>query len=365
MFQKLKNCFGKDPVNTGRQRELDIARGIALVFMTFSHSIEILGWFFDPNASSTPSWADVDAVIKAVAPVFIFCMGISLCYSRKKTPRDLTRRAIFMVGIVFLLEIARTAIPTFIEWLVFRDFQSIRYAYQFLCVDIMQFATLTLLTIALLKKLNCRPAYMLAVAVVFSIAGQLLQGVSTGSVIGDYAVGYLWHSHSTAYFPLLNWFILPVIGYALGYLWLRLEDKETFFRLITPIGAIFTIVYFVAMAIIGEWYYFSGGDYCGIGIIDVLVMFVVFLTILGVSHYIGRFFTKIGNVLESMGMRVNSVYCIHWTIYAFLYLALRCFVGENYVPMWLVIPVGALVLLLANIISYIYKKKIGREVEKL
>ena len=51
MFKKIINCFSNDPVNLGRQREIDIAKGIALLFMTFSHSIEILGWFFDPSLS--------------------------------------------------------------------------------------------------------------------------------------------------------------------------------------------------------------------------------------------------------------------------------------------------------------------------
>ena len=185
MINILKNCFDKDPVNLGRQKELDIAKGIALIFMTISHSIEILGWFFDPQIASIPSWADVDAVIKSVAPIFIFCMGISLCYSRKKSEKDLLGRVLSLAGMVVALEICRTIIPCFIEWLVFRDIDSIRYAYQFLCVDVLQFATLALLVITLFKKLQLKPLGMLAVATICSVIGQLLQGVSTGSVMAQ------------------------------------------------------------------------------------------------------------------------------------------------------------------------------------
>ena len=35
MIKKIKNCFAKDPVNLGRQKELDIAKGMAIIFMVF------------------------------------------------------------------------------------------------------------------------------------------------------------------------------------------------------------------------------------------------------------------------------------------------------------------------------------------
>ena len=354
MFKKVKNCFSSDPVNSGRQREIDIAKGIALIFMTFSHSIEILGWFFDPSISPAVSWHDFDLVIKSIAPVFLFAMGLSLCYSRKKSASDLFHRGIGMVGLVLLLESFRTVIPSLIEWLIFRDFNSIRYAYQILCVDVLQFASMALLAMALFKKMNLKPWAMLAVSAVLSVIGQLLAGVSTGSTIGDYIVGYLWHSHPTSYFPLLNWLIVPVMGYAFGTLWKHLKDKSTFFSIITPIGGAISVMYYLSMILLGKWYYFSGENYCGLGIFDAAFMFIVFLTILGAGYYLAGY--KQGFVwLASMGKRVNSVYCIHWTIYALLYLTLRSTVVDNYVPMWAVIPVGILVLLLANIISMFYK----------
>jgi RsiW-degrading membrane proteinase PrsW (M82 family) len=76
MVKKIINCFDKDPVNLGRQRELDIAKGIFIIFMSFSHCIEILGWFFDPNSSVGASWHDFDMVIKSLVLVVISCMGI-------------------------------------------------------------------------------------------------------------------------------------------------------------------------------------------------------------------------------------------------------------------------------------------------
>lgn len=359
MLDKLKNCFSKDPVNVGRQRELDIAKGIVIIFMSFSHCIEILGWFFDPSLTHSPSWHDFDMGIKSLVLVFITCMGISLCYSSKQSAMALFRRAIGMLGTVALLELSRTLIPCLIEWLIFRDLGSIRYAYQFLSVDILQFATMALAVIALFKKLNLKPHTMILIASICAVVGQILQGVSTGSVFGDYAVGYLWYSHDASYFPLLNWLIAPVIGYAIGHAWLRLRDKDSFFKIVTPISFLVSVLYILSMILVGEWYYFSEGCYCGIGLLDILFMFVIFLAVAGISHFLGRLMPRISQLLESMGVRISSIYCIHWVVYAFLYLSLTCLMGDSFVPTWAVTPVALLVLAVADALSRLYKKIAG------
>jgi uncharacterized membrane protein len=356
MFKKIINCFDKAPVNLGRQRELDVAKGIFIIFMSFSHCIEILGWFFDPNSSVGASWHDFDMVIKSLVLVVISCMGISLCYSSRESAGSLFRRALGMLGVVILLEFSRTIIPCFIEWLIFRDFESIRYAYQFLSVDILQFVTLAFSVIALFKKLKLKQTTMLLISAFLSVIGQLLQGVSTGSFIGDIAVGYLWHSHDAAYFPLLNWLFALVIGYVFGHAYLHLRDKDTFYKIVTPISLFISVLYFVSMVLVGKWYYFSGECYCGIGLLDVIFMYAVFFAIAGTSYFVSRGLPRISHHLESMGIRISSIYCIHWVTYAFLYLILTCVMGNSFVPTWAVIPTAILVLIVADSVSLFYKK---------
>ena len=361
MFKRISSCIAREPVNTGRQRELDIAKGFIVILMSLSHAIEILGWFFDPGSSGGFFWEGFDMLIKGTAPVFIFCMGISLCYSKRQSASDILRRALEMAGLVILLELFRTLVPCSLEWLIFRDLDSIEYAYQFLCVDILQFATMSLLAIAFFKKLKLHPTAMLAIAVVCSVIGQILTGVSTESMIGDFAVGYIWHSHDTAYFPFLNWFIVLLMGYSLGYMWLRLKDKENFFKLVTPISLVIGIAYYALMVFLGKWYYFSGGNYCGIGILDVIFMIAIFFATAGISYYVGNRMPRLSRIFESMGIRLTSIYCIHWTIYAFLYLALVCLMGENYLPIWTVLPVGILVVMMADFMSRFYKNHLRKK----
>ena len=357
MVKAIKNCFVKEQVNLGRQRELDIAKGIAIILMVFSHAFEILAWFFDPEVSMELSYGIFDQFLGGsfAAPVFMFCMGISFCYSRKNSAKDMFRRAWVMVGIAFLLEIARTAIPGFLEWLIFRDPECIEYVYLFFTAEILQFAAMAMFVIALFKKLNLKPAVMVGIAALFSGVGQLLQWVSTGSDIGDIVAGFIWHSYDYSYFPLLNWLIFPVCGYVFGSAWQKLNDKETFFRIVTPISWFITAIYFGSMVIVGEWYYLSGGDYYGLGIGDALFALVVCFAMVGLGYYLNKWCGCISHWLESMGNRVNSIYCIHWTLYGFLYLFLLCTL-EDYIPQWWIIPVSILMVAASDLLSRFYKK---------
>ena len=264
------------------------------------------------------------------------------------------RRALSVAGVALLLEIARTAIPGFLEWLIFRDPECIEYVYLFFEADILQFAALAILVIALFKKLNLKPYVMVIIAALCSVAGQLLQWVSTGSTIGDIITGFIWRSNDYSYFPLFSWLIFPVCGYVFGGIWQRLQNKETFFRLVTPVSWVISIVYFASMAFWGK-YYLSGGDYYGLGILDAVFAFIVCFAMMGLGYYLAKCGGRISNWLRSLGNRVTSVYCIHYTLYAFLYLFLIC-VLEDYISQWVLIPVSVVVLVASDLLSRLYVK---------
>ena len=356
MISQIKSCFAKEPINFGRQKELDIAKGIAIIFMVLCHGFEIMGWFFDPEISSDISYFILDVVLGGsfAAPVFIFCMGISFAYSRKSSAGDMVKRALKTAGMVLLFEIARTVFPGLLQWVISGDPECIEYVDIFFSVDILQFVVMAMLVIALFKKLNLKPTVMVIIAAIFSVIGQLLQGVTTGSYIGDIAVGFLWNSREYAYFPLLNWLIIPVCGYAFSSVWQRLQDKERFFRAVTPISWIITVPYFVSMVFLGE-YYLSGYEYYGLGILDAAFALVVCFAMIGLGYYLSKLGGCITTWLGSMGNRVTSIYCIHWTVYYFLYVFLFCFL-EDYVPQWVMLITGVLVLIVSDLLSRIYIK---------
>lgn len=42
MFDGIRNCFDRHEINTGRQPELDMAKGFAILFMVWVHVFEEL-----------------------------------------------------------------------------------------------------------------------------------------------------------------------------------------------------------------------------------------------------------------------------------------------------------------------------------
>lgn len=356
MVKRIKGCFAPEPVNLGRQRELDIAKGLAIIFMVLCHGFEIMCEFFDPAISSDLAYFILDVVLggSLTAPVFMFCMGLCFAYSRRSGAGDMLRRAATTAGIALLLEIFRTALPGLLHWSINADPICIQYVYLFFCVDILQFAAMAMLVVALFKKLKLKPVVMVGIAVVFSVVGQLLQWVTTGSDVGDIAVGFLWRSHDYAYFPLLSWLIFPVCGYAFSSVWQRLEDKGRFFRLVTPISWVITVVYFASMIPLGE-YYLSGWEYYGMGILDVVFALIICLAMLGLGYYLNRWGGCVASWLSSMGHRVTSIFCIHWTILYFLCTFLMCYY-EAYIPQWVMLGGSVLVLVASDLSSRLYEK---------
>jgi uncharacterized membrane protein len=84
------DLFSSDPVNRGRQTELDIIKGAAILFMMLVHCYEeFTVWPLQPGISafiisflgSPPS-----------APVFMFALGVGIVYSRKSNSKALLLR---------------------------------------------------------------------------------------------------------------------------------------------------------------------------------------------------------------------------------------------------------------------------------
>ena len=71
------NFLADKKVNTGRQKELDIAKALAIIFMIFCHVIVFASF---SNISITLGFEMILNQTAAIiaAPVFMFCMGIGL-----------------------------------------------------------------------------------------------------------------------------------------------------------------------------------------------------------------------------------------------------------------------------------------------
>ena len=141
-------------------------------------------------------------------------------------------------------------------------------------------------------------------------------------------------------------------GYAFSSTWQRLEDKEKFFRLVTPISWAITVVYFASMIPLGE-YYLSGWEYYGLGILDAVFALIVCSALIGLGYYLNKWGGCVARWLSSMGNRVTSIYCVHWTVLSFICSLLYCYL-DTYISQWVMLLVSVWVLVISDLSSVLY-----------
>lgn len=317
----MKKCFSEKEINTGRQDELDIVKGLAIIFMVWCHVFDSLG-----GDRTTPIGFLVDCVLGGpfAAPVFMICMGIGICYSRKNTPKAMAKRglSIFLMG--YLLNVFRYTIPTLITYFISGNSTYLQTIIpQFFVVDILQFAGLSFLLIALIKKLNIPMCCGLLLAGILSVAGVLLIDKSTGIVMLDYVLGLFWKTNENAYFTLFHWLAYPVIGCIFGEYLRRCVDKKAVYK--------FLMMAFPAAGLIELGAYFLGyglaGDtvqYFYMNPVNIVFCISLAAAWTGVWYLLHEKFPNIRiGYLQRLSKHINNIYGIHWMM-----IGIACIVKE-------------------------------------
>ena len=168
------------PVNRGRQLELDIIKGLAILFMLLVHCLECfieLPW--------EPTWANRLIYFLGcppAAPVFMFALGVGLVYSRKNSPRDLAVRGLRILLLGYVLAFFRDFLSRYVLYLRTGSAAELAEGVnEFLGVDILPFAGLTFLFFAGAAKLRFQNIHYIAAALIGGAANLLLMGTSFSS----------------------------------------------------------------------------------------------------------------------------------------------------------------------------------------
>ena len=114
------SLLSSEPVNLGRQREIDFIKAFSILMMIVCHCIEEL--FMEYGAG------DVFAVIVREyenqligAQAFMICMGVGIVYSKSKTAKSRIDRGVNLLIIGQVLNLARYAILIGIAYLITGD----------------------------------------------------------------------------------------------------------------------------------------------------------------------------------------------------------------------------------------------------
>lgn len=215
-----------------RIRALDLARGLAVLFMIGVH---VLWHWGAPETWGTPAGLAISLLGgPTAAPVFMFLMGASLAFSRRTGTASLIGRGLWLVWLGYLLNFFRGALPATLglEFGVVTAEQIAPFDPWWLLtsVDVHQMAGLSLVAIALLRLAAAPGPAWLAVGAGLVVAAPFLRGLETGIGPIDAALTPVWGSAPQVYYAVVPWLVYPLAGAVFGRILAAAPDRTAVFR---------------------------------------------------------------------------------------------------------------------------------------
>jgi len=243
---------------SSRMRAFDLARGVAIVAMVLIHSIVFLG---DPALTKTiPGYIANSIICLFAAPVFTFIMGVMISFSSKSTIKTLLWRGCIILCVGYLLNFLRGTLPiAFAEWAEWVDYQDERPWAYMLEQDILQFAGIAFMLIALFKRLIRSNIGLAVLGGVIVAAAPLLYKIQLGEGVPGYLVSLLFGGNHFNFFPIVPWIAFPLIGMGYGELLKKSVDKNNFMRKSALVGLLLlvaggAVIIGLEKDVIVQWY---------------------------------------------------------------------------------------------------------------
>lgn len=317
-------------INEGRQFELDIARGLAVIFMIFIHVMIV---FANESVYETTYGQAID-VLGGVpaAPVFMFLLGVGVIYSRKTDAKTCVKRGGLLILGGYILNVLRTVLPAVILALQDRTtsefpfWQSIYYGL--FNVDILQFAGIAFLFFAVVKYLKLDVKIIIFIGLIFILLNTFVphENAVTASVITSPVTSlFVGGNEGLSYFPFLSWIVYPLSGYVFGYYLVQTQSKKHFY---TRIGIVSGVIFFVYCigAFFFTWptgYESEAGYYFHNGLLNVVYgAFVLFW--LSALYFISPIIKgAMREFLIKTSQYVSNIYFIHWVMIGFITLMIE------------------------------------------
>ena len=232
----------KEKVNKGRQSELDWLKAVCILMMIMLHVYEdcaaepggLIYGFFDYACTFLGAGA------------FMICMGVGMCFSRNHDPKNYFLRGIEILTVGQFLNLLRNALPNLIAWWVTGKNIFIAQSLLVLQADILTFAGLAFLLIALLKHLKVSEGYILALGIAMNIAAiPIYNYVSMPEhyLTGLFA-GFFVMTDQASFFPLMSYFVFVAFGYYIGNLYPRISDKRALSGRVLLICVPIVVIYY-------------------------------------------------------------------------------------------------------------------------
>ena len=242
--------FSDRKVNAGRQQELDLLKALCVVGMIFVHVLLDLGKKVMPGV--------VDDYLTEFfgGATFMISMGIGMCYMRRQTPSSYLIRGFGLLTIGQFLNILRNCLPNLIGyWVTGRQF-FISNSLLILQADILTFAGLSFLLMALFKRLRLKNGAILLISVVMSLIALFMWRAlpapyswsvkpTHDSYLVSQILAFFVITNAESYFPLFCYFVFVAFGYFIGGYYPRIRDKDALANRIMAVCFPLAAIYYV------------------------------------------------------------------------------------------------------------------------
>jgi uncharacterized membrane protein len=353
----MKKLFSNEVVNKGRQIELDIARGLAVLFMVLIHTQEN---FSSDQAKETVLGGIIDLLggIPA-APVFMFLLGIGIVYTRKSEPKIFIKRGLMLIGAGYLLSFMRGTLPNLFSMVMLQEGFYGKMALDTLTyVDIFQFSGLAMMLFGLIKKYKPTTAMVTGIAIGFAGLNLLLANVQTDNFWLAAFTGLFWGSNKLSFFPFLTWIFYPLVGYIFGTFLIRCTDKNKFYGIgLLASSILFCLSSYLFVFVLqidtglnnAEGYY----HHQIYGNIIATSVVIIWLSLL---HFMVKALPNwLSKMISRWSQNVSEIYFIHWVIIGWLLV----FMGYNTLSLPYYCVLMGMIFIISDFLAdyYVVKKK--------
>ncbi len=208
---------------------MDYAKVIAIFFMIIIHVWENLSQYNVVAEAPEGFWENLIqfGAGPLAAPVFMFCLGVSVFYTRHSSPTELAKRGMLILVGAYLLNFGRRWIWDYLIYEPADPWNNGKFLYDLLNGDILHFAGLAFLLIAIFRAMRIPPLLIGAISIFMLYAGDSLAEDPVVD-LSRYFFGLFYYA-KVASFPLLQWFVYPAFGMVFGQLLRHVSSKTTLY----------------------------------------------------------------------------------------------------------------------------------------
>lgn len=294
-----------------RTQTADVLKGIAILLMIQVHLLElfVVNDIYDSAAGRILLFFGGPPV----APIFMTVFGYFVFASHKTTTELVFRGLkIFALGMLLNVTLNFNLLIKVSQGELLLDI----WPYVF-GVDVLQFAGLSLILVALFK--NFIQKHVFIVLVIIPIIVFLGENVFTyipDSTFLKYFSSFLYGSTSWSYFPLFPWLAYPLSGIALYQLHQRFDFKffylprtKLLFGSVFLVFILFTVKYSITISSNLPIYYHHG-----LLFFIWVILFCLFYALLTheLNNWIGE--TLVFKYVKWLGKHVTLIYVIQWLL---------------------------------------------------